>query len=64
MTKLLAGIVLFGLAILTYWLAYSKRHVFEPVLKIPGGGAAIALAAITSLTYGAVLIVAALLAYS
>ncbi len=64
MTELLAGIVLSGFAILTYWLAYSKRHVFVPVLKIPGAGATIALAAITALTYGAVLIVAALLPHS
>ncbi len=64
MTELLTGIVLLGLAILTYWLAYSKRHVFEPVLKIPSAGATIALAAITALTYGAVLIFAALLPHS
>ncbi len=48
----------------TYWLAYSKRHVFDPLLKIPGAGATIALVAITALTYGAVLIVAALLPHS
>ncbi len=64
MTELLAGIVLLGLAILTYWLGYSKRHVFDPMLKIPGVGATIALFAITALTYGAVLIVAALLPHS
>lgn len=61
MTDLLTGLVLTAFAILIYWLAYSKRHVFVPVLKIPGAGATIALAAITALAYGAVLITAALL---
>ncbi len=61
MTDLLTGIVLTGLAILTYWLAYSRRQVFVPVLKIPGAGATIAFAAITALAYGVVLSSAALL---
>jgi hypothetical protein len=58
MGELVTGVVLSGVALLIYWLAYSKHHIFKPLLKIPAAGALLAVSTITALAYGTVLIVA------